>query len=92
MARRERSACIRIATLPIFLAQLRATLRCMGPREKKVKSYSEVPQTPRQHLRKRRLDMNLIRKQVAARFAISSTLYHGWENDRPQSRQMVGGY
>ncbi len=71
-----------MATLPIFWATIRAHLRCLGPHERQVKGYPEVPKTLGEHLRKRRLDFRQTQEQTAARFGISPTAYQGWEAGR----------
>jgi len=71
-----------MATLPIFVVHVQALRRCLGPHERRVKGYPEVPKTIGEHLRKRRLDLGLTQKQSARRFGISVTAYNGWEASR----------
>lgn len=69
-----------MATLPIFWATIRASLRCLGPHDKRVKGYPENPGTVGEHLRKRRLDLRQTQVQTARQFGITPTAYIKWES------------
>lgn len=69
-------------TLPIFRALIQAKLSCLGPHEKKVKGYPQMPQSLGDHLRRRRLDLGVTQEQAGARFGISFAAYNGWEGGR----------
>jgi hypothetical protein len=45
-----------MATLPILIIQIQSPRSCLGKHAKCVKGYPELPITPGEHLRKRRLD------------------------------------
>lgn len=61
---------------------IRAKMDFLGPHEKKVKGYPQMPQSFGEHLRRRRLDIGVTQEQAGARFGISFTAYNGWEGDR----------
>lgn len=71
-----------MSTLPIFIAQIQASRRCLGSHEKQLKGYPEAPITLGEHLRKRRLDLRHTQEQSAKYFAISVTTYNYWEANR----------
>lgn len=48
----------------------------------KPKDYSETPQTLGQHLKKRRRELGLLQREVAAQMGIDTFTYINWEKDR----------
>jgi DNA-binding transcriptional regulator YiaG len=46
------------------------------------KDYSENPQSLGEHLKKRRRELGLIRREVAARMGIGTETYSNWETGK----------
>ena len=48
----------------------------------KPRPYKEAPETLGEHLRKRRIELALLQKDVASRLQVNAWTYLGWEHDR----------
>ena len=64
---------LRVAFLPLGPI----TLKSLKPRP-----YKDPPETLGEHLRKRRIELALLQKDVASRLQVNAWTYLGWEHDR----------
>lgn len=62
-----------------FPKGVRLTLKALRP-----KDYSEAPKTLGEHLKKRRRELGLLQREVAARMGINHFTYINWERDKTE--------
>jgi DNA-binding XRE family transcriptional regulator len=81
-----------LAALPFRTLLLSTCRPSISLHERILKQYPTTPRTLGEHLRKRRLDLNLTQDEVAQMLCVSQPLMQRWESGEvsPPPRRIVG--
>ena len=81
-----------MATLPFFVAHIQWVIKSPGPYGTREVGYPHSPKTIGEHLRKRRLDLKLLQKDVARTIGCTALTLVNWEkgHTKPSVNHMAG--
>ena len=81
-----------MATLPIFVVHIQAVRRCPYVRGRRIRDYPRSPTTVGEHVRKRRLDLNLRQIDAAKIIGCDEMTVVNWEkgHTQPSVNHMAG--
>jgi DNA-binding XRE family transcriptional regulator len=73
-----------MATLPFFIVHIQAVTKSPGPYATREIGYPHFPKTVGEHIRKHRLDLKLLQKDVARTIGCTALTLVNWEKGHTQ--------